>query len=87
VRVEPTGASVRFVVSDDGLGIAQAEHERIFEKFYRVDPAMTGGVSGTGLGLYIVRELVERMDGRIAVESALGAGSRFEVELPAVAQR
>jgi signal transduction histidine kinase len=74
---------VRFVVRDWGIGIPQGDQTRIFEKFYRVDPAMTGGVSGTGLGLYIVRELVERMDGRIHVESAPGEGSSFVVELPA----
>ena len=55
---------------------------RIFEKFYRVDPQQTGGVSGTGLGLYVCRELVERMDGRITVQSILGRGSAFTVELP-----
>jgi signal transduction histidine kinase len=75
-------SAVRFVVRDSGLGIAAGEHDRIFEKFYRVDAAMTGGVSGTGLGLYIVRELVERMDGRIWVSSTIGEGSTFSVELP-----
>jgi PAS domain S-box-containing protein len=76
-------ARIRFTVADDGLGIPPAEHRRIFEKFYRLDPAMTRGIGGTGLGLYICRELVRRMDGRIWVESKLGEGSRFFVELPA----
>jgi PAS domain S-box-containing protein len=79
-------ASVRFTVADLGLGIPPAEHRRIFEKFYRLDPGMTRGIGGTGLGLYICRELVRRMDGRIWVESKLGEGSSFVVELPA-AQR
>jgi PAS domain S-box-containing protein len=83
VRIEPSGDRVRFAVCDHGIGIAPVERERIFEKFYRVDAAMTGGVSGTGLGLYIVRELVTRMDGRIRVEPAAGGGSTFLVELPA----
>jgi PAS domain S-box-containing protein len=78
---------VRFTVADGGLGIPAAEHRRIFEKFYRLDPGMTRGIGGTGLGLYICRELVRRMDGRIWVESRLGEGSSFCVELPAAAAR
>jgi signal transduction histidine kinase len=83
IGVEPVGSHVRFSISDEGLGIPFAEQRRIFEKFYRLDPNMTRGVGGTGLGLYICRELVRRMDGRIWVESAgLGRGSTFHVELP-----
>ena len=63
---------IRFSVTDKGLGIPASEHRRIFEKFYRLDPDMTRGIGGTGLGLYICRELVRRMDGRIWVESVLG---------------
>jgi PAS domain S-box-containing protein len=74
--------SVRFAVVDAGLGIPASEHRRIFEKFYRLDPDMTRGIGGTGLGLYICRELVRRMDGKIWVESSLGKGSTFVVELP-----
>jgi PAS domain S-box-containing protein len=77
---------IRFTISDAGLGIPSNEHRRIFEKFYRLDPDMTRGIGGTGLGLYICRELVRRMDGRIWVESALGEGSSFVVELPAANQ-
>jgi PAS domain S-box-containing protein len=77
-------SSVRFAVHDEGLGIAPAEQRRIFEKFYRLDPNMTRGVGGTGLGLYICRELVDRMQGRIWVGSprAGGKGSTFAFELP-----
>ncbi len=82
LRVVADERCVRFVVSDEGVGIPSAEMTRIFEKFYRVDPQQTGGVSGTGLGLYVCRELVERMDGRITVQSILGRGSAFTVELP-----
>ncbi len=74
---------VRFGVADQGLGIPAAEHRRIFEKFYRLDPNMNRGIGGTGLGLYISRELVRRMDGSIWVESKPGLGSTFLVELPA----
>jgi signal transduction histidine kinase/GAF domain-containing protein len=69
-------------VVDQGLGIPPAERERIFEKFYRLDPQQTHGVGGSGLGLYICRELVERMDGSLSVESEPGKGSRFTLELP-----
>ncbi len=74
---------IRFTIVDAGLGIPTNEHRRIFEKFYRLDPDMTRGIGGTGLGLYICRELVRRMDGKIWVESKLGEGSTFVVELPA----
>jgi signal transduction histidine kinase len=76
------GHRVRFSISDQGLGIPHAEQRRIFEKFYRVDPQMTRGIGGTGLGLYICRELVRRMDGRIWVTSEPGRGSTFAFELP-----
>jgi signal transduction histidine kinase/transcriptional regulator with GAF, ATPase, and Fis domain len=74
--------AVRFSVRDYGLGIPQSEQRRIFDKFYRVDPNLSRGVGGTGLGLYISRELIRRMNGTIWVESAEGEGSRFSFELP-----
>jgi two-component system phosphate regulon sensor histidine kinase PhoR len=73
---------IQFAVTDLGLGIPPAEHGRIFEKFYRLDPDMTRGIGGTGLGLYICSELVRRVNGRIWVESESAAGSTFFVELP-----
>jgi PAS domain S-box-containing protein len=82
VRVSVEADRVRFTVRDEGLGIPPPEHERIFEKFYRLDPNLTRGVGGTGLGLYISRELVERMNGRIWVDSPGAGGSTFCVELP-----
>jgi signal transduction histidine kinase len=86
VRLERAGKYVRFTVADEGLGIPPAEQSRIFEKFYRVDPDMTGGIGGTGLGLYISRELVRRVHGRIWVEPADGRGSVFHVEIPAATE-
>jgi len=74
--------AVRFSVIDHGLGIPPGEQRRIFDKFYRVDPNLTRGVGGTGLGLYISRELVRRMNGTIWVDSREGEGSSFSFELP-----
>jgi signal transduction histidine kinase len=74
---------VRFHVKDEGLGIPPEEQGRVFEKFYRLDPQMTRGVGGTGLGLYICNELIDRMAGRIWIEANDGKGSTFVFELPA----
>jgi signal transduction histidine kinase len=80
--VESINGTVLFHVSDEGIGIPDDEQPRVFEKFYRLDPNMTRGIGGTGLGLYICSELVERMGGRIWVESRQGRGSAFYVEVP-----
>jgi signal transduction histidine kinase len=85
VRLQSRNGKMRFSVSDEGLGIPRHEQERIFEKFFRLDPDMTQGVGGTGLGLYICRQIVESMDGAIWVESDLGRGSTFTFELPLAA--
>ena len=82
LRLHRNGQFARIEVADSGLGIPRDEHHRIFEKFYRLDPALTRGVNGTGLGLYISKELVERMNGRISVDSEPGRGSTFVVEVP-----
>jgi PAS domain S-box-containing protein len=74
--------TVVFYVKDEGIGVPADEQARIFEKFYRLDPQMTRGVGGTGLGLYICSELVHRMGGNIWVESNEGEGSTFLLELP-----
>ncbi|MDQ3889268.1 MAG: GAF domain-containing protein [Actinomycetota bacterium] len=82
VRIERSDGAVRFAVDDRGLGIPAREQARIFDKFYRLDPNLTRGVGGTGLGLYICRELVRHMRGRIWVASEEGKGSTFFVEFP-----
>jgi len=82
LEVAPVDGRVRFTVRDRGLGIPASDHDRIFEKFFRIDPNLSRGVGGTGLGLYISSEIVRRMGGRIDVESELGRGSTFSFELP-----
>jgi signal transduction histidine kinase len=76
---------VRIEVVDEGIGIPAAELERIFEKFYRLDAAMSRGVGGSGLGLYISREIVMQMGGTLTVRSTPGAGSTFTVVMPRAA--
>jgi signal transduction histidine kinase len=82
VGYQCVGRRLRFQVADEGIGIPLDENERIFEKFYRLDPELLRGVGGTGLGLYISRELADRMHGSIWVDSTLGEGSTFYFELP-----
>jgi two-component system phosphate regulon sensor histidine kinase PhoR len=83
VALAAVGDRLRFSVQDEGLGIPVGEQERIFDKFYRLDPDQRRGIGGTGLGLYICRELVRSMHGRIWVESSPGKGTTFAFELPA----
>jgi PAS domain S-box-containing protein len=83
VGLAAVGDRLRFSVQDEGLGIPAGEQERIFDKFYRLDPDQRRGIGGTGLGLYICRELVRSMHGRIWVESEPGKGTTFAFELPA----
>ncbi len=72
--------TLRLWIEDDGIGIDPAHHPKLFRVFERLDPQ--GPFSGTGIGLAIARKAVERMNGRIGVESELGKGCRFYVELP-----
>jgi two-component system, OmpR family, sensor kinase len=85
---ERGGSRVVIRVRDSGPGIADAEQDRIFERFYRGDPARTatGGPGGTGLGLAIVRAIAALHGGRITASNHPGGGAIFEVTLPAVAR-
>jgi signal transduction histidine kinase len=82
VTVDADNRHVSFAIRDEGLGIPLGEQERIFDKFYRLDPDQRRGIGGSGLGLYICRELVRSMNGRIHVESDPGQGALFTFELP-----
>ena len=72
----------RLTVTDHGVGIPEADLDRIFERFYRVDDARSRATGGTGLGLSIVRHVVINHDGSISVESVEGQGSTFTLQLP-----
>jgi signal transduction histidine kinase len=80
IRIEPLGERVRVSFEDNGIGVAAQHHDRIFDVFERLHGAEA--YPGTGIGLAIVREGVERLGGRVGLESQEGAGSKFWVELP-----
>ncbi|MEX1163381.1 MAG: ATP-binding protein [Nitriliruptor sp.] len=82
VLVTPEGGSQIITVRDTGIGIPAQDLSRIFERFYRVDPARSRASGGTGLGLAIVRHAVESHRGSIEVESTVGEGTTFTVTLP-----
>jgi two-component system phosphate regulon sensor histidine kinase PhoR len=78
----PIDGDVRFEVRDTGIGIADRDLPRIFERFYRVDKARSRELGGTGLGLAIVKHLVQAMHGSVGATSQVGQGSTFVVRLP-----
>lgn len=82
VRVIPLADSVRLEIQDSGIGIGPEHLPRLFEKFFQVDPSTTRERGGAGLGLAISKALVDAHEGRMGVESALGNGTTFWLELP-----
>jgi two-component system phosphate regulon sensor histidine kinase PhoR len=81
----PASSGIVVHVVDRGIGIPRSEQDRIFQRFYRVDPSRAKSIPGTGLGLAIVKHLLILHGGTIRVESEPGKGSRFTVTLPAAA--
>ena len=84
IRLERRGDELCVAVVDEGLGIPPGALPRLFEQFYRAPNVASGVIAGMGLGLYLVREIVTRHGGSVAVESVEGQGSTFTVALPAV---
>ncbi|GHF46216.1 two-component sensor histidine kinase [Streptomyces mashuensis] len=78
----PGGDLVEIAVTDQGIGISEKDRERVFERFYRVDPARSRATGGTGLGLSIVKHVVASHGGEVTVWSAEGQGSTFTLRLP-----
>lgn len=87
IHIDVIGEYVRIGVIDQGIGIAAKDHERIFERFYRVDRARSRMTGGTGLGLSIVRHVVTNHGGRIELASEEGLGAAFTVILPRLEDR
>lgn len=82
IAVAPVDGAVNVAVADDGPGIDPLHHERVFERFYRVDAGRSRDVGGTGLGLALVKHLCLAMNAEVALESEPGKGSRFTLRLP-----
>ncbi|MFH1570543.1 MAG: ATP-binding protein, partial [Gemmatimonadota bacterium] len=87
LRARRQAERVTVEVRDTGIGIADKDRERIFKGFYRTEAAKATGEHGTGVGLSIVRRLVQRWRGTLELESAPGRGSRFVVNLPSGSDR
>jgi two-component system phosphate regulon sensor histidine kinase PhoR len=82
VRVSAQNGDALIEVVDTGIGIAPQEHALLFDRFFRSSEATERAIPGTGLGLTIVKAIVERHDGSIEVESAEGAGTTMRIRLP-----
>jgi two-component system phosphate regulon sensor histidine kinase PhoR len=82
VHVANDGMYVRVTVKDDGIGMSPEERGKVFDEFYRAKNDFTANIPGTGLGLSLVKRLTELHQGLVGVDSSLGAGSEFFVQLP-----
>jgi signal transduction histidine kinase len=85
IKARADAGRVTVTVSDKGMGIAPAQQTLIFEPFYRAPDVVAARIQGAGLGLSLVRRIVEGHDGQITVKSAPGQGSEFAVSIPAAA--
>jgi signal transduction histidine kinase len=86
IRARQSGREIQISIADRGMGIAPADQPRIFEPFYRTPDVVAAQIQGAGLGLSLVKRIVEAHGGRITVASAPGSGSEFTVVLPAASE-
>jgi signal transduction histidine kinase len=86
VKVSRKGKFIQFIVKDTGVGISKKYHKKIFERFFQVDSSYTREVGGTGLGLSLCKEYIEKMGGKIRVKSIKGKGSTFYFTIPIKAE-
>lgn len=77
-----TGGMVEVSITDEGLGIAPEDQEKLFDRYYRIESEQTQNISGFGLGLYLSAEIVQRHNGKVWVDSEMGKGSTFHFSLP-----
>lgn len=84
VKIFRDGDRVVFTVEDDGVGIPPDKADRVFEKLVKLRPRGTAGERGTGIGLYVTKQLVDRLEGTILIEPRTPTGTRFEVRIPHV---
>jgi signal transduction histidine kinase len=84
---EREGNNIITHIADTGLGISEEAQKELFKKFYRVQTDKTKDISGTGLGLFIVKEIIEKMNGTMFVVSQEGKGSTFSFSLPVVRKK
>ena len=87
VRLKAEAGVVRFEVEDQGPGLSKEDQKKLFGKFARLSAKPTGGEHSTGLGLSIVKRLVEAMNGKVWCESELGMGAKFIVTIPQPIER
>ena len=82
INLKESDSSINFSISDQGPGIPEAERSMVFEKFYRIGDENTRSKKGTGLGLYIAREIIKKHKGKIHILEKNGVGSTFHIEIP-----
>ena len=82
IKTETLGSKLSIEIADRGIGIPRSEQTKVFEKFYRVGNGLVHDVKGSGLGLSLVKHIIESHKGTISVDSDIGKGSRFTILLP-----
>jgi signal transduction histidine kinase len=82
IRMSRAGAAVRWSIEDTGIGVPESFHPRLFEKFHRADNALAIETEGTGLGLCLVRLILDQFGGRVECQSEEGKGSTFTLTIP-----